>query len=185
MATDFAQHGSRIDFVGTTEINEIFTYNQHVNPYSGGEYGDGPQPGEAAVIGRIVGVVVNAPLPGAGEGDGYLDNNSAFQVDPTAKRTCTIETEGTFKLFVYAVDGTIEAGGTCYIATLGLANGTYYAGSGATDPLTGDYLNGTIVSNDPTGVPFGSVVDIVPGSTSTQVRVRLFGATPGEIGASS
>ena len=42
-----------------------------------------------------------------------------------------------------------------------------------------------VVSDDLTGVPYGCVVDAVVQYATTTVRVKLFGQTPGAIGAGS
>ncbi len=75
-----------------------------------------------------------------------------------------LETVGVFNLAVKSIYHPITAGETIYI-----------------HPTTG------LVSDDYTGdaVPYGCVCDAVAQYTTATVRVKLFGATPGSIGANS
>jgi len=73
-----------------------------------------------------------------------------------------LETNGVFNLAVKSIHHNIAVGSTVYI-----------------DPITG------VVSDDYTAVPFGCVCDAVTQYATTTVRVKLFGATPGAIGADS
>lgn len=73
-----------------------------------------------------------------------------------------LETAGIFNLAVLSTHHAIAVGSTVYInATTG------------------------VVSDDYTQVPFGCVCDAVAQYATTTVRVKLFGATPGAIGADS
>jgi predicted RecA/RadA family phage recombinase len=73
-----------------------------------------------------------------------------------------LETVGVFSLTVISTHHAIAAGSTVYI------NAT----------------NG-IVSDDYTQVPYGCVCDAVAQGATALVRVKLFGATPGAVGADS
>lgn len=73
-----------------------------------------------------------------------------------------LDTFGVFNLAVVSTHHAISAGSTVYI-----------------DPTTG------VVSDDYTDVPFGCVCDAVLQYATTTVRVKLFGATPGAVGADS
>ena len=75
-----------------------------------------------------------------------------------------LETVGVFNLAVKSIYHPITVGETVYI-----------------HPTTG------LVSDDYTGdaVPYGCVCDAVTQYTTATVRVKLFGATPGSIGANS
>jgi predicted RecA/RadA family phage recombinase len=73
-----------------------------------------------------------------------------------------LETNGIFSLAVQSIHHAIAVGSTVYIhATTG------------------------VVSDDYTQVPYGCVCDAVAQYATTTVRVKLFGATPGAIGADS
>lgn len=73
-----------------------------------------------------------------------------------------LETTGVYNLPVVSTHHIISPGSTVYIhATTG------------------------VVSDDYTQVPFGCVCDAVAQYATTTVRVKLFGATPGAIGADS
>lgn len=143
---NFIQNGSRITFAASA----VVTANNYANPVSGGVSGDGPQSGEAGVIGRIVGVVVANAI-----------NTTAGPLDDS---NVVLETVGIFNLAVKSIYHTISVGETVFI-----------------NPTTG------VVSDDYTGdaVPYGNVCDAVVQYTTTTVRVRLFGGTPGELGANS
>ena len=141
---NFAQLGKRISFPAAN----VVTANNYANPQSGGAVGDGPLSGEAAVIGRIVGVVVANSITGT--------------AGPENDSNCVIETEGVFTMNVSSVHHTVSYGSTVYInATTG------------------------VVSDDYTQVPYGCVCDQVSQYATTNVRVKLFGATPGAVGADS
>jgi len=73
-----------------------------------------------------------------------------------------LETVGVFSISVNSTHHAIAVGSTVYI-----------------NPTTG------VVSDDYTQVPFGCTCDAVVQYASTLVRVKLFGATPGAIGADS
>ena len=73
-----------------------------------------------------------------------------------------VSLKGVYNLAVASTHHTISIGSTVYI-----------------DPSSG------VVSDDLTDVPFGVVLDAVTQYATTTVRVRLFGATPGAIGADS
>lgn len=81
---------------------------------------------------------------------------------PLNDSNVVLETVGVFNLAVQSIHHTIAVGSTVYI------NGT-----------TG------VVSDDYTQVPYGCVCDAVTQYATTTVRVKLFGATPGAIGADS
>lgn len=70
--------------------------------------------------------------------------------------------KGVVTLTVVSIHHAISIGSTVYI-----------------DPATG------VVSDDLTDVPFGVVLDAVAQYGSTAVRVKLFGCTPGAVGADS
>lgn len=74
-----------------------------------------------------------------------------------------LETAGVFALTVVSTHHAIAVGSTVYIhATTG------------------------VVSDDYTQVPYGCVCDAVAqGATTANIRVKLFGATPGQAGADS
>lgn len=73
-----------------------------------------------------------------------------------------LETVGVFNISVQSTHHAISAGSTVYIhATTG------------------------VVSDDYTQVPYGCVCDAVSQYATTTVRVKLFGATPGAVGADS
>lgn len=81
---------------------------------------------------------------------------------PLNDTNVVLETVGVFSLAVQSIHHTIAVGSTVYIhATTG------------------------VVSDDYTQVPYGCVCDAVPQYTTATVRVKLFGATPGAIGADS
>lgn len=73
-----------------------------------------------------------------------------------------LETRGVFTLSVQSTHHAISVGSTVYIGT-------------ATGAVTDDY----------TQVPFGVVLDAVGQYQTASVRVKLFGATPGAVGADS
>jgi len=143
---NFIQNGSRLTFAASA----VVTANNYANPQSGGLAADGPQSGEAAVIGRIVGVVVSNSINGAA--GPYNDSNTV------------IETVGVFNLALKSIYHPITPGETVYI-----------------HPTTG------VVSDDYTGdaVPFGCALDAVTQYTTSTVRIKVFGQTPGSIGANS
>lgn len=141
---NYYQSGDRIQFPASS----VVTANNNTNPFSGGVVGDGPLSGEAAVIGRIVGVVVANAINGT--------------AGPQNDSNVVVETRGVFTLAVQSIHHTIAVGSTVYIhATTG------------------------VVSDDLTQVPFGCVLDSVTQYQTATVRVKLFGATPGAIGADS
>jgi hypothetical protein len=80
---------------------------------------------------------------------------------PLNDSNVVLETKGVFQLTVTVVHRVLTVGETCYI-----------------NPLTG------VLSDDYTQVPYGCVCDQV-NPPSGLVRVLLFGATPGAIGADS
>jgi predicted RecA/RadA family phage recombinase len=81
---------------------------------------------------------------------------------PLNDSNVVLETQGVFSLAVVSTHHTIAVGSTVYI-----------------NPTTG------VVSDDYTQVPFGCVCDSVAQYATTTVRVKLFGATPGAVGADS
>lgn len=81
---------------------------------------------------------------------------------PTNDGNTVLETAGCFNIPVLSTHHTIAVGSTVYI-----------------DPVTG------VVSDDYTAVPYGCVADAVAQYTTVTVRVKLFGATPGAVGADS
>lgn len=81
---------------------------------------------------------------------------------PLNDSNVVLETVGVFSLAVQSTHHAIAVGSTVYInATTG------------------------VVSDDYTQVPYGCVCDAVAQYATTTVRVKLFGATPGAIGADS
>ena len=74
----------------------------------------------------------------------------------------TVRLRGVFNLSVQCQHHTITVGETVYI-----------------NPST------AVISDDPTQVPFGTALASVPSGTTATIAVRLFGATPGAIGADS
>jgi hypothetical protein len=81
---------------------------------------------------------------------------------PLDDNNVVLETCGVFSLAVVSTHHAISVGSTVYInATTG------------------------VVSDDYTQVPFGVNLDAVTQYATTTVRVKLFGATPGAIGADS
>jgi predicted RecA/RadA family phage recombinase len=144
MSKNFVQNGDRISFPAAS----VVTANNYANPQSGGIAGDGPLSGEAGVIGRVVGVVV--------------DNSINGTAGPLNDSNVVLELRGVFSLNVQSIHHAIAVGSTAYInATTG------------------------VVSDDYTQVPFGCVLDAVSQYATTNVRVKLFGLTPGAIGADS
>lgn len=83
-------------------------------------------------------------------------------VGPYNDSNVVIETRGVFQLTVISTHHAITIGSTVYI-----------------DPSTG------VVSDDLTDVPFGVVLAQVNQYATTKVAVKLFGATPGAVGADS
>jgi predicted RecA/RadA family phage recombinase len=73
-----------------------------------------------------------------------------------------LETRGVFQFSVTCTHHAMSVGSTCYIGT----------GTG-------------VLNDDYTQVPFGVILDAVGSGATTSVRVKLFGATPGAIGADS
>jgi predicted RecA/RadA family phage recombinase len=73
-----------------------------------------------------------------------------------------VRLKGVFSLAVQCLHHSITVGETIYI-----------------NPSTG------VLSDDITQVPFGSALGTVPSGTTASIPVRLFGATPGAIGADS
>ena len=74
-----------------------------------------------------------------------------------------IQLNGVWELAVSSIDHAISVGETVY------------AGSAAT----------LVLSDISTGMPFGTALDAVPQYGTATVRVRLFGATPGTLGAAT
>lgn len=81
---------------------------------------------------------------------------------PLADGNVVVQLKGVVQLNVQSIHHNITAGSTCYISA-----------------STG------IVSDDLTGVPYGCVLDQVNQYATTSVRVKLFGITPGAVGADS
>jgi hypothetical protein len=117
------------------------------------------------------------PYSGGASGDGPLSGEAgvigrivgvvvANAINTTAgpldDANVVLETVGVFSLSVTSIHHAISVGSTVYInATTG------------------------VVSDDYTQVPYGCVCDAVSQYATTSVRVKLFGATPGAIGADS
>lgn len=80
----------------------------------------------------------------------------------TSSDTIIVRLRGVFNLAVQCQHHSITVGETVYI-----------------NPSTG------VLSDDPTQVPFGLALGAVPSGTTATIAVRLFGATPGAIGADS
>lgn len=85
-------------------------------------------------------------------------NNDAL----TSADTIVVSTRGVYNLAVECQHHSITVGETVYI-----------------NPSTG------VLSDDITQVPFGLALGTVPSGTTATIPVKLFGATPGAIGADS
>jgi hypothetical protein len=81
---------------------------------------------------------------------------------PQNDSNVVLETEGVFQLTVTCKHHAMAYGATVFI-----------------DPVTG------LLSDDYTAVPFGCALDQVGVGATTSVRVKIFGATPGAVGADS
>lgn len=75
-----------------------------------------------------------------------------------------VSTYGVYNLSVSPIHNGLSVGETVYI-----------------NPTAGS----AVLSDDQTGVPFGVAIDAAPGNATATIRVKLFGATPGAIGADS
>jgi len=83
--------------------------------------------------------------------------------DGVSGGSVVVSTRGVYNLSVSSIHNGISIGETVYI-----------------DPVT------AALTDDFTDVPFGVALDAVPaGNVATTVRVKLFGITPGAIGADS
>jgi predicted RecA/RadA family phage recombinase len=102
--------------------------------------------------------VVVGRLVGVANADEVMPTQTA---DPT-NDVIVVQTVGVFTLAVKSLHHNITIGSTVYINA-----------------------STALVSDDYTAVPFGVVLDQVNQYATTVVRVRLFGATPGAIGADS
>lgn len=74
-----------------------------------------------------------------------------------------LELEGVFNLSVQSIDHAIAAGETVYISSAATA----------------------VLSDISTGMPFGIALDAVGQYATAVVRVKLFGITPGTLGATT
>lgn len=125
------------------------------------------QEGNRITLAKTACVGVNSPIKSgdaivAGRLVGVAVADAVPGVGAFDDGNVVMQTTGVFSLSVISTHHAISVGSTVYI-----------------DPSTGT------ISDDLTDVPFGVVIDAVAQYATTTVRVKLFGATPGAIGADS